>query len=123
MYKLNVTSSFSSAHHLNGYIGECKNLHGHNWKVRVQLKTKKTDEIGMAIDFKIVKEHLTSLIKKLDHVNLNDLEWFSSINPTSENIAMVIFNELKQSIENGNIFVNEVEIWESDGTSVIYNES
>ena len=122
MYKINVISYFSGAHLLKGYPGACQNLHGHNWKVRVQLSTEKTDELGMAIDFKVVKEALNSLIDRFDHQHLNELEWFKEQNPTSENIARVIFKELQNLIENDYIYVYEVEIWESEFTSVIYKE-
>ena len=121
MYKLNVTTSFSGAHNLKGYPGECKYLHGHNWKVRVQLVAEKTDELGMAIDFRIVKELMNDLIGKFDHKYINDLEWFKVQNPTSENIAKVIFDELHKAFENKNVSLDEVEIWESDFTSIIYN--
>jgi 6-pyruvoyltetrahydropterin/6-carboxytetrahydropterin synthase len=121
MYKINVISSFPGAHQLNGYPGACKNLHGHNWKVRVQLLEEKTDELGMAIDFKVVKEKLQALIDKFDHQYLNELEWFKEQNPTSENIARVIYEELKKAFENENIKMGEVEVWESEITSVIYD--
>ena len=123
MYKVNVISSFPGAHHLNNYPGACKNLHGHNWKVRVQLITQELDQVGMAIDFKTVKEYLNNLMDNFDHRYLNELEWFKEQNPTSENIARVIFTELKKAFENKGIYMGEVEIWESDNTSVVYCEN
>ena len=122
MYKINVTASFSGAHHLNNHGGSCKDLHGHNWKVRVQLIAQKTDELGMAIDFKVIKDHLVELMDKFDHKYLNELVWFKKQNPTSENIARVIFQELQKVLEKDEIYMNEVEIWESDNTSIIYSE-
>jgi 6-pyruvoyltetrahydropterin/6-carboxytetrahydropterin synthase len=123
VYKINVITSFPGAHHLNGYPGACKNLHGHNWKVRVRLVAQNTNELGMAIDFKVVKERLNGLIELFDHQYLNDLEWFQSQNPTSENIAKVIYHELQKAFNDENISVEEVEIWESELTSVIFKES
>ena len=122
MYKINVTASFPGAHLLKHYDGACQNLHGHNWKVRVQLITSKVDEVGMAIDFKIVKDHLNALIEQFDHKFLNDIHYFSEQNPTSENIARVIYEQLQKTLDNNSINVNEVEIWESDFTSVIYSK-
>jgi len=122
MYRINVISSFPGAHKLNDYPGTCKNLHGHNWKIRVQLGTQKIDKLGMAIDFKIVKERLNELIARFDHQYLNDLEWFIDQNPTSENIARVIYNELKKSFEKDDVSMIEVEVWESDLTSIVYSE-
>ena len=122
MYKINVTASFPGAHQLIGYPGACKNLHGHNWRVRVALIAKETDELGLAIDFGVVKEHLKTLIDKFDHQHLNELEWFINQNPTSENIAKVIYQELKKAFDSDNISMGEVEVWESDFTSVVYFE-
>jgi len=122
MYKINVISSFSGAHCLLGYRGACQNLHGHNWQVRVQLITEKTDEIGMALDYKVIKSKLELLLNQFDHQYLNQLSWFKSQNPTSENIARVIYQEMTTVFELENIRVNEVEVWESSQTSIIYYE-
>lgn len=122
MYKLNVMSDFSSAHRLEGYEGACKNLHGHNWKVRVGINAAKTDKIGMTLDFGVVKKHLNKIMDALDHKYLNDLDCFEGINPTSENIARYIFMELSSSLNGEFVRVAEVEIWESDRTSVVYFE-
>ena len=122
MYKVNVISHFSSAHHLEFYNGDCKNLHGHNWKVRVQILAEVLDELGMAMDFRVVKSHLNTLIETLDHRYLNELQFFKDYNPTSENIARFIYEELEKSLHCDNIKVNEVEVWESETTSIIYSK-
>ncbi|HPM03913.1 MAG TPA: 6-carboxytetrahydropterin synthase QueD [Candidatus Cloacimonadota bacterium] len=122
MYKINVSSSFSAAHKLNNYPGLCKNLHGHNWKVRIQINCTKTDDLGMALDFGIAKKHLRDLMEMFDHQFLNELDFFKEINPTSENIARVIFNELKKEFNKPESIIAEVEVWESDHSSVVYSE-
>jgi len=122
MYKINVTTHFAGAHLLKGYPGDCKNLHGHNWRVRVQLQTTQLDEMGMAIDFSLIKQHLQSIINQFDHKFLNDLPQFTQQNPTSENIARVIFTELGTSISSYNITLTEVEVWESDTSSTVYSK-
>ena len=122
MYRLNVTSQFSSAHKLDGYEGACKNLHGHNWKVRVCIECEKTDKIGITIDFGIVKKHMNELIEILDHSYLNELPYFKEQNPTSENIAHLFYKEMKKKIAVKGCKVFEVEVWESDKSSMIYSE-
>ena len=122
MYKLNVTSDFSSAHKLNGYEGLCKNLHGHNWKVRIGILCEKVDKIGMTIDFGEVKKNLNDIMTMLDHTYLNELEYFKENNPTSENIAKFIYHEMKKSIKVQDCSIAEVEVWESDITSMLYFE-
>lgn len=120
MYKLNVTSQFSSAHKLVNYDGPCKNLHGHNWKVRVGIICEKTDELGLTIDFGIVKKELNSIIDRFDHHFLNELDCFKDVNPTSENIAKYFYNEMSKNINVEGCKVSEVEVWESDKSSMIY---
>lgn len=122
MYKLNVISSFASAHKLNGYNGLCQNLHGHNWKVRLCVKCDQLDEIGMAMDFGILKESLNSLLETLDHQYLNELPAFQAMNPTSENLARYIFEQMECApYISSSCVVAEVEVWESEKASVVYS--
>ena len=74
MFYLNVIDTFSAAHRLCGYQGPCSNLHGHNWKVRVCVKTEHQDEIGMSLDFGFLKSMLSAILKDLDHRFLNEVE-------------------------------------------------
>lgn len=122
MYTLNVKTHFSSAHQLRGYEGLCKNVHGHNWKVRAAVKCHKVDEIGMAIDFGILKTHLNEIMAYLDHQFLNELEPFSVLNPTSENIAEYIYDVLSEKINDDNAQVQEIEVWENDNSSCIFTK-
>ena len=123
MYKLNVKSEFSAAHKLTGYEGLCKNLHGHNWKVRVAIFCDVTDNIGLTIDFGIIKKYLNEIMEALDHTYLNDLTIFQGENPTSENIAKFIYGEFKKKLNEKNGKIAEVEVWESDRTSMTYFEN
>jgi 6-pyruvoyltetrahydropterin/6-carboxytetrahydropterin synthase len=122
MYRLNVKNHFSSAHQLRGYEGLCKNIHGHNWKVRACVDCQETDEIGMAIDFGVLKDHLNELMEYLDHQFLNEIEPFDKLNPTSENIARYLFQQLSARLNDQNARVQEIEVWENDNSSAIYFE-
>ena len=64
MYELEITKQFSGAHSLTGYPGDCRKLHGHNWQVTVYLQANKLDEIGIALDFKILKKELNEVIDR-----------------------------------------------------------
>ena len=113
MYKIKVEAHFSSAHNLRGYKGKCEELHGHNWKVEVMAEKEKLDNIGMVMDFKLLKKRLNTVLDKLDHKYLNRLPYFKKFNPTSENIAKFIFDNLKAKVP----AVKSVTVWET-GTSV-----
>ena len=67
MYKLSTLLSFSSAHYLNNYDGNCAKLHGHNWKVQVDVAADQLDNTGMAIDFKDLNGLAWKIISKFDH--------------------------------------------------------
>lgn len=121
MYKTFVETSFSAAHQLRGYKGSCGKLHGHTWKVRVEVETNHLDKMGMTIDFKDLKTKTDSIIGKLDHGCINDIEPFDKENPTAENIARYIYTEIKQILPD-NISVSEVIVWESANYGVKYSE-
>lgn len=123
MYKLSVTETFSAAHRLCGYQGACSNLHGHNWKVRVGLQAEQVDELGLALDFGVIKNHLQTVLQELDHAYLNELPAFQKRNPSSENLARYIFERLSAALADGPASVCEVEVCESERSSVVYSHA
>ncbi len=123
MYLLNVTDSFSAAHRLCGYDGACAKLHGHNWKVRVGIVCEELDEIGMALDYGIIKRILGEVLEQFDHAYLNDLPLLEGQNPTSENLARIIYTQMEKGLEAYPARVREVEIFESDRSSVVYSNA
>ena len=119
MYELVVEKTFAGAHNLRGYDGDCEKLHGHNWRVEVTLKAEKLDEMGMVMDFKIVKEKLEEVISRFDHSYLNELSEFKQENPTTENVSRVIYNNLSELLPS-EIFVDKVKTWESEKCAAVY---
>ena len=122
MYRLKIITSFAAAHCLIHYQGDCENLHGHNWKVEVTVTAKELDKAGLGIDFKILKKETNLLLQTLDHKYLNELAPFLDISPSSENLARYIFGELSSKLNNENIRVETVTVWESDFASASYYE-
>ena len=114
MYRLGIKAHFDAAHSLNGYHGDCANLHGHRWEVEVFLTFTELDESGMAIDFKKVKATLEKLLP--DHKYLNNLYDF---NPTAENIAYHLFRELKDRYT----ALEKVRVWETPECYAEYDEN
>ena len=119
MYEIIVEESFSAAHKLRDYQGVCENLHGHNWKVVIVLESEHLNEQGLVVDFKDAKYITEELMFKLDHKYLNELSWFCSKNPTTENISEFLFNELNAKMPD-NVYVKKVTTWESDGFGASY---
>ena len=96
MYEVTVEADFSSGHYLRNYKGKCENPHGHNYKVRVTLAGATLDEAGLLLDFKLLKQVLRPVIDRIDHQMLNDLEPFTTLNPSAENIAKYFYDETNQ---------------------------
>ncbi len=120
MFHVFIKSHFSAGHHLRDYPGNCERPHGHNWKVEVTVKTSELDSLGMGIDFRQVKEAVKKVLDTLDHHDLNQHAGFQSINPSSENIAVYIFNNLQKDLTSDRYEVHSVTVCETDNTGVTY---
>lgn len=103
---------FDASHFLPDYRGKCERVHGHTYRLDVTVKGKL--KRGMVMDFEDLKKVVERrVLNKLDHKNLNDL--FE--NPTAENIAEWIFNELKKGLK-----VDSIRLWEGMGKWVEIGE-
>jgi len=126
-YLLKIVTDFAAAHALRDYPGDCRNLHGHNWKVEVEVRAHKLNEIGIAIDFKVLKRMTNAIIDDLDHHFLNEISPFDQINPTAENIAAYIYRrlaeDLKENFKHTTLAVAAITLWETDRSSVRYSEN
>jgi 6-pyruvoyltetrahydropterin/6-carboxytetrahydropterin synthase len=122
MYEIRVKGSFSSAHNLREYKGKCEAIHGHNWKVEVSLISENLNSEGMVMDFNLAKKLLSQVLDKLDHKYINEIEPFNKVNPTSENIAKFIFQEMRKKIGD-NLKVKKVTVWETENSSASYYET
>ena len=119
MYTVTVRQEFNAAHKLRDYQGKCEALHGHNWIVEISLKSQKLDKNGMVMDFSHLKEELAKLLESLDHKLLNEIEPFINLNPTSENIAKHIFDNLKSKYSN----LSKVTVWETSTSCASYKDT
>jgi 6-pyruvoyltetrahydropterin/6-carboxytetrahydropterin synthase len=93
-------------------------LHGHNWVVEMVVKSAKLDKIGMVLDFKYLKNELNAVLEKMDHKYLNLSPVFKKVNPTSENIAKYVYDQLKPSVPT----LNSVTVWENSTSSATYEK-
>ena len=121
MYQVSVEQHFDAAHFLRGYRGKCEALHGHRFRAVVKVNASGVDDVGMAYDFAELKRHLRDTLTRLDHTCLNDVPPFDKINPSSENIASAIYDELKSKLAGAPVSLACVEVWESPQTGVAYS--
>ena len=122
MYELKVISHLSAAHQLKETGGKCEKLHGHNWKIEVYVSGPHLDPNGLLIDFQLVKKAVTKVIDELDHTFLNELALFKNLNPSSENIAHVIYELIGSAVNTDRVRISKVTAWESDTACATYSE-
>ncbi|MCR5704552.1 MAG: 6-carboxytetrahydropterin synthase QueD [Eubacterium sp.] len=139
MYFLRTKASFDAAHFLKDYEGKCKNIHGHRWKVIVEIakETLETEgpKRGMVLDFGDLKAVLKELCNELDHsliyesgslkkttVQALQEEDFRMIEvpfiPTAENFAKYFFDQMKER----QVPVHRVEVYETPNNFAAYEE-
>ncbi len=118
MFKVSVEGDFDAAHALRGYQGKCERLHGHRFRVVAVLEAQALNEIGITYDFVELKKHLNGVLSRLDHQNLNELHPFDEMNPSSENIAVFIYNEMNREMPGHEL--SSIEVWESPESHVLY---
>jgi 6-pyruvoyltetrahydropterin/6-carboxytetrahydropterin synthase len=120
MYLTTISTTFSAAHFLREYEGRCENLHGHNWRVEVTVRCEELDQAGMGLDFRALKERTAAVLARLDHSVVNEQEPFTAENPSSENLARYIFEELDSALDDGRVGMHAVTVWESDTSRAEY---
>jgi len=121
-YTLKVLADFAAAHSLRDYPGDCRRLHGHNWKVEVEVESNRLNELGMVVDFKAIKQATRAVVDELDHRYLNEIPPFDELNPTAENIAAFIHRGVTQAIAGPAVRVSAVTLWETERACVRYTE-
>ena len=121
MYQISVEQHFDAAHFLRGYHGKCEALHGHRFRAVVKVESSRLNDIGIACDFVDLKRYLGDILSRFDHTCLNDVPPFDKINPSSENIASTIYNELQARLAGVPVSLSCVEVWESPQSGVAYS--
>jgi 6-pyruvoyltetrahydropterin/6-carboxytetrahydropterin synthase len=121
-YTVTIETEFSAAHIIRGYNGPCSRPHGHNWKVTVEAKADVLDKLGLSVDFYVLQKKTEEVIAKFDHRDLNTIPPFDrDLNPTSENIAHYIYDELKNLLPI-NVKISSVAIGETGKYTAKYTE-
>jgi len=125
MYEVTVEDTFAAGHYLRNYKGKCENPHGHNYKIRVTLAGAELDKAGLLLDFKDLKDVMKHAIDRLDHQMINDIEPFTVLNPSAENLAKYFYDQTCEqlaALTQGRVRVKHVTIWETDTCTATYYE-
>lgn len=126
MYIVKTEECFDSAHFLAGYDGKCRNIHGHRWKVVIEVQRENLSEAGMVIDFTDLKKGLKAFVDGFDHaliIERNSLKYTTykalaedgfkiievDFRPTAENFAKYFFDEFSAKYSG----IRAVEVYET----------
>jgi 6-pyruvoyltetrahydropterin/6-carboxytetrahydropterin synthase len=96
-------------------------VHGHNYRCHVTIEGRQLDEIGLLVDFVALKKVVHTVLDRMDHQWLNDLPPFDAINPSAENMAKHIYDQVVAGLnDKPEVRVNSVRLWETDLASATY---
>lgn len=130
MFILQSEFSFDSAHRLEGHDGNCRKLHGHRWRVVIQVESDRLKTEGserdMVLDFSELKKDLTSLEKEFDHKLIEEGEFVKiehevvtvPFRPTAERMAQYFYHRLKEL----GYTMTQVTIYETPNNAITYKE-
>ena len=123
MFEVTVEQTFAAGHALREYKGKCENVHGHNYRVQVTVEGEQLNRIGLLVDFVELKRAVRDVIAYLDHQFINDLEPFTVINPSAENLAKYFYDEVSARVQIATdtpARIAQVKIWETDTSIAVY---
>jgi 6-pyruvoyltetrahydropterin/6-carboxytetrahydropterin synthase len=116
-FDITATREFAAAHQIKLYHGSLEPLHGHNWKVKVTVTADALDDIGLVMDFHELQRLLDAIIQPMHNAHLNEVSALLGANPTTENVALHIAEELKLPRD---VQLRSVEVWETSQNSAVY---
>ena len=124
MFEVTVEQTFAAGHALREYKGKCENVHGHNYRVQITVEGEKLNRIGLLVDFVELKKAVREVADRLDHQFINDLEPFTVINPSAENMAKYFYDEVSRRLDFQNTEapsrVSQIKVWETDTSIAVY---
>lgn len=120
MWEISTETVVAAAHRLRLTTGEGERLHGHNWRIRAVVRARELDATGWVLDFNRVAAELRALVEPYEHVFLNEIPPFDDLNPTAENLALIVAQGLGAKLNDERARVARVEVWENDSCCATY---
>lgn len=120
MYEVTIRKTFSAAHILKEIGGKCEEMHGHNFTVEVTVAGPSLNSEDLLIDFRVLKGWTNEVLEEMDHKYLNDVECFKGMNPSSEQVARYIYNQLAEKAASLKLTLAQITVWESENARVSY---
>ena len=124
MFEVSVEHTFAAGHSLRNYRGKCENVHGHNYRVVITVAGEELNATGLLLDFVELKKRLRAISDRLDHQFINEIEPFTTLNPSAENMAKYFYDELSEGLDGepgqAPVRIAEVRVWETDTSVAAY---
>ena len=121
MFEITIEETFAAGHALRNYRGKCENVHGHNYRCQVTVTGEQLDHIGLLVDFVELKRVVHGVLDRLDHTWLNEFPPFDVLNPSAENMAKYIYDEVTAGLRgHEGVKIGQVRLWETDTASATY---
>jgi 6-pyruvoyltetrahydropterin/6-carboxytetrahydropterin synthase len=123
MFEVTIEETFAAGHALRNYHGKCENVHGHNYRCQVTLEGAELDSVGLLVDFVELKRVVHAVLDRMDHQWLNDFPPFDVLNPSAENMARYIYEQLEEGLKSREgVRLGAVKLWETDTASATYRK-
>ena len=123
MFEVTIEETFAAGHALRNYRGKCENVHGHNYRCQVTLEGAGLDEIGLLVDFVELKRVVHGVLDRLDHQWLNEFPPFDVLNPSAENMARYIYQQVAEGLKlRQGVRIALVKLWETDTAYATYRQ-
>lgn len=120
-FTIRCQATFDAAHHLRDYVGGPEPVHGHTWKIEVALTTAALGAYDLSVDFVPTEALVKSLAERLHNHDVNTVPPFDVKNPSAENIALWVADEIwKSGALRDGARLEEVTVWEGPRNSVTY---
>jgi len=116
-----VRATFEAAHHLVDYVGGPEPVHGHSWRIEVALGVDRLGAYDLSVDFVPTEAFVKELAARLHSRDLNAVPPFDRKNPSAENVALWVADEIRGAgLLGEGMRLEEVTVWEGPRNSVTY---
>jgi 6-pyruvoyltetrahydropterin/6-carboxytetrahydropterin synthase len=113
MWEISSETEIAAAHQLRFAPGDGEKLHGHNWRIKATVRANELAKEGWVADFYVLGRVLRAIVEPWEHEFLNQIPPYDDLNPTAENIARVVADELAAKMDDDRVRVVRVDVWES----------
>ena len=120
VYRISKQLWFCAAHQVRLSETRCEALHGHNYRVLVHAEARELDPVSYVLDFSALKQAALAVTARFDHRNLNEVEPFTVRNPTAEELARYLCEELAARFDDARVRIHKVEVFETDNNRAEY---